>query len=36
METFAELRTFLYENGTPLDDMDLIIATTGIFPRSPA
>jgi tRNA(fMet)-specific endonuclease VapC len=31
METFAELKTFLYKSGTPLDDMDLIIASTALF-----
>jgi tRNA(fMet)-specific endonuclease VapC len=31
METFAELKTMLYKHGTPLDDMDLIIASTALF-----
>jgi tRNA(fMet)-specific endonuclease VapC len=31
METFAELKTLLYKSGTPLDDMDLIIASTALF-----
>jgi tRNA(fMet)-specific endonuclease VapC len=31
METFAELKTSLYKSGTPLDDMDLIIAATALF-----
>jgi tRNA(fMet)-specific endonuclease VapC len=31
METFAELKGFLYKSGTPLDEMDLIIAATAIF-----
>jgi tRNA(fMet)-specific endonuclease VapC len=28
---FAELKTFLYNSGTPLDDMNLIIASTALF-----
>jgi tRNA(fMet)-specific endonuclease VapC len=31
METFAELKTSFYKSGTPLDDMDLIIASTALF-----
>jgi tRNA(fMet)-specific endonuclease VapC len=31
METFAELKALLYKSGTPLDDMDLIIASTALF-----
>jgi len=31
METFAELKTLLYKRGSPLDDMDLIIASTALF-----